>query len=264
MQSNLLDLITIDRRSTIEYDTQLKESIKALILDQTFYYNTALPSELELAKHLNIDKKVVVSTYQQLTDERYIKKDSAGVFKISFFELTNYFFDRNVTVYDAIISLNLKPSIKCITEKVIDLDEGTIIKMGFDVNQSHKYLYIYRIYMGDNQPIMVLENYLPLYIFKDIEKIFVGDEPLDDFLGKQYGINAKVSKRIMKSVNLPQEIANYLNVRKNAASIQSTNHIYDKFGRLIDYGRSHTITSYYFQALIKREEMQENYPEIFK
>lgn len=264
MQSNILDLITIDRRSTIEYDIQLKESIKALILDQTFYYNSALPSYNELADHLNIDKKIVLSTYNQLTEERYIKKDNAGTYKISFFELTNYFFDRNVTVYDAIIALNLKPSIKCIKEEVIELDKETVMKMGFDTTKSNKFLYIYRIYLGDNQPIMVLENYLPLYIFEDIDKIFVGDEPLDAFLGEHYGINAKISKRITKSVNLPQDIANHLNVRKNAASIQSTNQIFDKFGRLIDYGRSHTITSYYFQALIKREEMKEHYPDIFE
>ncbi len=43
MQSNLLEMITIDRRSTVDYDLQLKESIKALILDQSFYYHTVLP-----------------------------------------------------------------------------------------------------------------------------------------------------------------------------------------------------------------------------
>jgi len=257
MLSNLLEQITIDRRSRVEYKIQIKESIKSLILDQSFYYQTKLPNSLELANHLNLEESIIKSAYAELCVERYIQKDNDNDWIVSYFELTNYFFDRNVAVYDAIKALGLKPSIKCLEKKIVVLDKEVINKMGFDITQANKYFYINRIYLGDNQPIMLLENFLPLYIFPEISENFIGNEPLDAYISKNYGIKAEISKRIIKSVNLTADIAKILNERKNAASIQSTNKIYDKNQRLIDYGTSHTICSYYFQALISRDEMNQ-------
>jgi DNA-binding GntR family transcriptional regulator len=110
---------------------------------------------------------------------------------------------------------------------------------------------------------MLLENYLPLYIFPGISDKFVGNEPLDAYINEHYKIKANISNRIIKSVNLPTDIAKILNERKNAASIQSTNKIYDKENRLIDYGMSYTICSYYFQALITKKEMSDYFPDSF-
>lgn len=265
MQSNnLLDLITIDRRSTVDYDLQLKESIKALILDQSFYYHEDLPTPDKLAKHLNIDVSVVESTYSQLIVERYVKKRKTGNFQVSYFELTNYFFDRNTAVWDAIIALGLTPSIECLVKKIVKLSEEELLEKGFEPSKGNKFLFINRIYKGDNQPIMILENYLPLSVFPDINERLIGNEPLNNFLKTNYGIRAEISNRIIKSVNLTPRLAKLLNERKNAASIQSTNHIYDKYGRLIDFGQSHTISSYYFQALITKDEMKSYLPKAFK
>ena len=250
MLSNHIELLTIDRRSTIGYNIQIKENIKALILDRTLYYKTVLPDAKELATHLNIDEKFVVKAYKELTDERYIEQKKGNT-RVSYIELTTYFFERNTSIYDAVITLGLTPSIKCIEKRVLSLDKDTIERMGFDPEQENKYYYINRIYYGDKQPIIILENYLPLYIFKDIDKKFIGDEPLNNYIGENYGFKAHISKRITKAVNLKKEIAVLLNERVNAASLQSTNQVYDNHGRLIDFGQSHSISSYYFQALIK-------------
>jgi GntR family transcriptional regulator len=257
-------MITIDRRSTVDYDLQLKESIKALILDQSFYYHTVLPTSENLAKHLNISTEIVESTYTQLTAEGYLKIDDSGNYKVSFFELTRYFFYRNTAVFDAIKSLGLSPSIECLEKNVIKLKKNELISMGFNPENGNQFLHINRIYKGDNQPIMILENYLPISVFPDIFENFKGEEPLNAYLKSHYGIRAEVSNRIIKTVNLSAKLAKLLNERKNAASIQSTNHIYDKFGRLIDYGQSHSISSYYFQALIPKAEMKEYFPNAFK
>jgi DNA-binding GntR family transcriptional regulator len=263
MHTNLLELITIDRRSTVSFDVQVKVSIKQLILDQSFYYQTKMPSTLELAEFLNVEEALIKKAYNDLVLERYLKTDNQVDYSVSFFELTHYFFDRNTTVYDAIISLGLTPSIECVEKTVVELDRKTIEKIGFNPEYGNKYFYINRIYKGNNQPIMVLENYLPLYIFPDIDSNFKGDEPLNAYIDEHYNLIAKVSVRKTKSVNLTQELADFLKERKNAASIQSTNHIYDKYDRLIDFGRSHTVSSYYFQAFIPKEEMKKFFPEMF-
>ena len=44
---------------------------------------------------------------------------------------------------------------------------------------------------------------------------------------------------------------------------ESTNKVYDQHDRLIDYGQSHTTSSYYFQALVTREEMLSYYQKEF-
>ena len=92
-----------------------------------------------------------------------------------------------------------------------------------------------------------------------MDKKFTGTEPLNAYMDKEYNLKAKLSFRVTKAVNLSSKLASILGERKNAASIESTNKVYDQFDRLIDYGQSHTTSSYYFQALVTREEMLSYY-----
>jgi DNA-binding GntR family transcriptional regulator len=241
------ELITIDRRSKKPYDVQIKESIKALILDQTFYYQDLLPSPSELAQALHIDVVEVEAAYKHLVKENHIKKTELG-YEVSFLELTNYFFDRNTAIYDAIIALGLTPSIECVSRKIVELSKKEASLLGFVGAQ--KFLYINRIYKGNQRPLIILENYLPLHIFPDIDQRLKGDEPLNAFLYETYGLFAEESHRITKAVNLTSHIAKYLNEPVGAPSIASTNHVYDQHQRLIDFGRSYSISSYYFQSII--------------
>lgn len=259
MQSNKAELITIDRRSSVPINEQIKESIKANILDQTFYYQSRVPSPRELADSLKVDLSLVILAHNKLVEERYLKKVGPEKYLVAYYELTNYFFYRNVAIYDAIIALGMKPSIQCLEKKVVEIDENKIAEMGFESGET--FLYINRIYKGDDKPIIILENYLPLSIFKDMDKKFKGTEPLNAYIGKEYHIKAKLSHRITKAVNLSDELALLLGERKHAASIQSTNRVYDDKNRLIDFGCSHTTSSYYFQALITRDELVKYYQE---
>jgi GntR family transcriptional regulator len=253
MQYKDMSPIVIDRRSAVSIDEQIKESIKSLILDQTYYYQTVLPTSIDLSRHLNVEEKQVLSAYKKLLNERYIKLNEHKRYEVAYFELTNRFFYRNLTIYDAIIQMGMEPKIKCLEKKIVTLSETENISMGFD--KKEKLLYINRIYMGDEQPIIILENYLPLSIFPEIDQKLKGHEALNAFINQNYNLFAKVSKRITKAVNLNAKTAEILGERKNAASIQSTNHVYDQYGRLIDYGRSFSISSYYFQSSIEREEL---------
>lgn len=257
MRSDRFESISIDRRSAVSYDEQIKESIKALILDQTFYYQALLPSPQQLSKLLKVDVDFTEKAYKKLVKENYIEFSIPQGYIVSYFELTNYFFYRNIAIYDAIIALGLKPSIECINKKIVELNDLELQKMGF--NSGEKLLYINRIYKGNDKPIIILENYIPLSIFKDMDKNFQGIEPLNDYINKEYNLKAKLSFRVTKAVNLSSKLAGLLGERKNAASIESTNKVYDQYDRLIDYGQSHTTSSYYFQALVTREEMLDYY-----
>lgn len=262
MLSKLLEIITIDRRSNTPFEEQIKDRIKASILDQTIYYQTELPCIKEVAETLEIKESKVKKAYNSLEDEGFIRKHE-DKYSVIYFELSDYFFDRNTAIYDAIKTFGLEPSIQCLVREVVHLEDDKIIEMGFDPKECKDYFHIKRIYLGNDQPIMVLENHLPTNIFPDINESFVGNEPLNAFLRGHYGIQAEISERVTKAVNVDKEMAKLLNERVNAASIQSTNHIYDKFGRLIDYGRSHSARSYYFQLLVTKDDMKDGYPKIF-
>lgn len=257
MRSDRFESISIDRRSSVSYDEQIKESIKALILDQTFYYQALLPTPQQLAKLLHVETELTEKAYKKLVKENYIKYIDPKGYVVAYFELTNYFFYRNIAIYDAISALGLSPSIECIEKKVVQLTDAELQSMGFSTGE--KLFYINRIYKGNDKPIIILENYIPLSIFKDMDKKFTGNEPLNAYMDKEYNLKAKLSFRVTKAVNLSSKLASILGERKNAASIESTNKVYDQFDRLIDYGQSHTTSSYYFQALVTREEMLSYY-----
>lgn len=259
MQYNKVDTISIDRRSSVPINEQIKESIKANILDQTFYYQSQVPSPKQLAESLKVDISLVELAHDKLVEERFLKKVSSDVYLVAYYELTNYFFYRNVAIYDAIKALGMVPSIECLEKKVVTISEERSREMGFKPNET--FLYINRIYKGNDKAIIILENYLPLSIFDQMDKKFDGTEPLNAYISKEYGIKAKLSRRITKAVNLTDDLALLLGERKHSASIQSTNRVYDQENRLIDFGRSHTTSSYYFQALITRGELLKYYQE---
>jgi DNA-binding GntR family transcriptional regulator len=206
---------------------------------------------------LHIDVEFTEKAYKKLIKENYIKYLDQQGYTVAYFELTNYFFYRNIAIYDAISALGLTPSIECIEKKVVTLSDLELKHMGFDSNE--KLLYINRIYKGNDKPIIILANYIPLSIFLDMDKKFNGIEPLNAYMDKEYNIKAKLSFRVTKAVNLTSKLASLLGERKNAASIESTNKVYDQYNRLIDYGQSHTTSSYYFQALVTCEEMLNYY-----
>jgi DNA-binding GntR family transcriptional regulator len=262
MQNNIMHLFTIDRRSTVHYATQIKESIKGMILDRTLYYKTNLPTIEQLAQHLDITTRYVERAYHELDEEHYIKQED-GQFHVSYIELTDYFFERNTSIVDAVKALGLKPSITCLEKRVLELSDKERKNMGFDLEHENRYLYINRIYYGDQRPIIILENYIPLYIFPHLEDEFQGHEGLNNYIQEHYGFSAYISKRVTTIVNLPKDLASLLNERVNAASLRSTNHVYDKYGRLIDFGCSHSISSYYFQAITHQQEWH-TYKQQFK
>lgn len=252
MQNNATYTISIDRRSTVPFDDQIKENIKSMILDRTMYYQTKLPTISILADQLGIPDKTVAKAYQQLDQERYIKQ-TEGDYYVSYIELTTHFFERNTSIYDAIIDLGLTPSITCLEKAVVTLPEDTMHLMGFDPLNGNQFLYINRMYYGDKQPIIILQNYIPLYLFPAIDQKLQGHEALNNFIQEHYGFAAHMSRRVTKVVNLKKELAELLNERVNAASLQSTNQVYDAFHRLIDYGQSHSVSGYYFQAMTQKE-----------
>ena len=69
MRSDRFESISIDRRSSVSYDDQIKESIKALILDQTFYYQALLPTPQQLAKLLHVETELTEKAYKKLVKE---------------------------------------------------------------------------------------------------------------------------------------------------------------------------------------------------
>lgn len=105
MRSDRFESISIDRRSSVSYDDQIKESIKALILDQTFYYQALLPTPQQLAKLLHVETELTEKAYKKLVKENYIKYIDPKGYVVAYFELTNYFFYRNIAIYDAISAL---------------------------------------------------------------------------------------------------------------------------------------------------------------
>lgn len=259
MPYNKIELITIDRRSSIPFNEQIKESIKANILDQTFYYQSIIPSPKKLSEKLNVKLSLIILAYEKLVEESFLTKVKDDVYQVAYYELTNYFFYRNVAIYDAIKDLGMEPSIECIEKRIASISDAQKIEMGFDVGET--LLYINRIYKGDDKPIIILENYLPLSIFKDMDSKFNGTDPLNAYMEREYGIKAKLSHRLTKAVNLNSDLAAFLGERKHAACIQSTNRVYDQNNRLVDFGCSHTTSSYYFQALITRDELLKYYQE---
>jgi len=163
---------------------QLYKFIKNEIQVGNIRANSKLPSQRNLAKHLNISRNTVDAAYQQLIAEGYvISKERAGIYVV---ELEKDFFLKNNQIDNDILAASSNQELEDVKVKY-DFNYGDINLKDFpykiwrklslqSLNEEHGYLYLY----GDLQGESELRNSISQHLYQargvscSAEQIIVG------------------------------------------------------------------------------------------
>jgi len=248
--------IRIDRRSSLPIYLQLSNAIKSLIVDRVFHYQEPLPAIDDVATLFELETSVVKKSYQQLVSDNYVILNE-GIYKAYQYDLTTNFITELIKLYDAIQMMGLTPSMKTFIQTIIKVDQKFHEKSHFKKGES--LLYMRRVYYGNETPLIVLDTYIPLELFPNIETILTDEKPIYDVFAHDYHRFVSQSKRLLAVVNLPKDLASIFNVRTGTAGYFVTSVTTDQNHKQVDYTEGWSSNNYVFQIEVNLQEVKSSY-----
>jgi len=207
--------ISINKFSSAPLYSQLKDSIKRAIAEEILQPNDKIPTEEELCTAFNISRPVIRQAYSELISEGIIARYKGKGTFVKDKEIRSNFFSDLSNFNSEMIRAGLAPSTKVLIKEKITFDKKIYELLKLDPSQS--VLHLKRLRYGDKIPLVIVDTYLPLNIFPDIEKIDLENESLYDVFEKHYKIYVSFAHRVVDAQIIDDASAKLLEVAKNTA-----------------------------------------------
>lgn len=234
--------MNLDRNSTTSLFTQIEADIKNNIENGTYKFGDKLPTENELMELYNVSRITIRRAIEDLTKEGIIiKKQGKGTFvkekkiqrKIS----------HTISFTQSCLQSNLSSNSYVTAREILNTSELTFEEK--NIFNDDKVLYIQRIRMANDVPIICENNYYPYSRFS-----FLLNEPLNEslfhLLETKYDIkvgNPKNSYIDLTTAGVDQ--ANILKVTSGEPLFLLSTEIYDTENKLIHLGKQYIVGSRY-------------------
>lgn len=222
--------IQIDRRSNLAYDIQIANQIRNKIMLHKF--DKSLLNPKNLMALLDIDEKTIIKGLDRLVQSEVLAYDqNSDRYFVNYKEYTVIKGNKAISYLDLMRNLKQRPKIKTINcEEVIcdqKLSNQTLLETG---TKLYKQL---RLYYGDDYPRYYTKTY---FTKKFIEQNNIS---IDDLAHQSYVqlLNehhmAYQTKRMIKSIYLPDDVNKLLNQPMKTAGLSSRETHYDQDGNII-------------------------------
>lgn len=230
------------RNSTTSLFTQIEADIKNSIENGIYKFGDKLPTENELIEHYNVSRITIRRAIDDLTKEGIlVKKQGKGTFvkekkiqrKIS----------HTLSFTQSCLQSNLTPNSYTTVREVLNTCDLPFEEK--DIFQEDQVLYIQRIRIANDVPIMCENNYFPYSRFS-----FLQTEPLNEslfqLLENKYQIQIGEAKNSYIDVTTAGiEQANLLKVTTGEPMFLLSTELYDNKNQLIHLGKQYIVGSRY-------------------
>ena len=226
---------TVDRRSKTPLDIQVTRLIRTAIFSDA--YGNRLPDRFELMESFDIDDATLDKVLERLTKSRLIAPEPDGHYGINLFKSTILMDKRVISLEEHITRIGRKFSSKDVLMKTLDADD-TLVQHGFKKNE--KVVYFRRVYFADDVPVSLMDVYLPLALYPDLQSVLPQYNGFYRMISEYYGFKIGVSHRIYSARTLTKEMAELLNYAPGSACFHSAIETHAKTGELLEYSLQYT------------------------
>lgn len=224
----------IDRENHQKLYIQLLEIVRKKIESGEWPVGSQIPTEEELCKMFSVSRATVRSAILELVRQGYLKRQqgkgtfifknivSAGLpMLISFREL----------MFEEGLAFTTNVLARTVMMPVDDLDAK------LDIPPDKHIIYIKRLHLIDNEPILLQESYIPYHICPLLLEDDIEHNSLFDIFEKNYGIKITKIKNHIEITYVNLNESRLLNLSEGSASILLTQYFYSG-DTLIMYSRS--------------------------
>lgn len=223
----------IDRQSRMPLYFQLEELIKKLISNGTLKPGDMIPTEWELVDYFKLSRATVRQAMTDLVNENLLyRRKGIGTF-VSKPKIDLQYMATMVSYNDQILSMGLTPSTKVLQFEVIMAGDFLAGEMG--LMGEKKAIKLVRLRFADDEPIAVVESYLPYDLCGFVLDVDMEKNSLYQTLARQRDTTVVVVKRVVEAKLISREDSRLLNVDKGFPVQSFLNKAYNENGRILEY-----------------------------
>ncbi|MFA4920154.1 MAG: GntR family transcriptional regulator [Thermodesulfovibrionales bacterium] len=212
-------MILIDRGSHQKLYRQLLEIIKGKIESGEWSVGSQIPTEEELCKTYDVSKATVRSAILELVRQGYLmRQQGKGTFinKSTVSEGIAMQTSLKELMFEDEFSFKTKVIAHTVMMPIDDLD------IRLDISPDKHVIYIKRLYLIEDEAILVQETYIPYHVCPLLLEDNIEDNSLFDIVEKKYGIKITKAKNYIDItfLNLNESVLLGLNEGATALLLQ--------------------------------------------
>lgn len=224
----------IDRENHQKLYLQLYEIIKKKIESSEWPIGSQIPTEEEICKMFSVSRATVRTAVLELVRQGYLKRQQGKgtfIYRNTVSEgltmLTNF----RELLFEEGLNFSTKVLVRTVMMPVDDLD----IKL--DIPKDRHIIYLKRLYLIDNEPVLLRETYIPYHICPLLLEEDIENNPLFDLCEKKYGIKITKVKNYLEITFLNADEARLIGLPEGSPTILLNQYFYAS-KTLIMYTRS--------------------------
>lgn len=205
----------IKKNDPIPLHYQVAESIRRAIDSGVLKENDPLPTESQLCEAYEISRTVVRQAYSNLINEGLIERYKRKGTFVSSSGIKGSFFKEISNFENEMKRSGLTASTKVLNLEIITDHTRAFKKLQLESGQAC--LHLTRLRFGDDLPIVLVETFIPVSLFPEIQNHDFVHASLYDVFENEYNCFIKKVERSIQARIIDDAAANLLNVRLNTA-----------------------------------------------
>lgn len=223
----------IDKQSRLPLYFQLEELIKKAITTGELKPGDMIPTEWEIIDYFKLSRTTVRQALSDLVNENLLyRKKGIGTF-VSKPKIDLQYMGNMVSYNEQISSMGLTPSTKVLKFEVIAADEFLAREMG--LSNGDKVIELVRLRFADEEPIAVVQSYLPYDLCNYILDVDMENNSLYQILSSQKNTTVVLVERVVEAKIVSREDGKLLNVEKGFPVQSFLNKAFNEEGRVLEY-----------------------------
>lgn len=213
-------------------DIIVASEMRNLIEKGVFKASEKLPSERELCELFNCSRTMLRKSLNTLEKEGWIETiDKKGHFvSMPRYQLKLNAFQSNSSILN---SYNVTAQKKLIEFSMMSANVDIALKL--DVPLGTDVIFIKRLRIVDNKPVMIESSYILKELCPDLKEEYVIDYSFYEVLAERYGVNVDRSKQTITVEKATKEEARLLDIDENTHIINKKEFVYSDINQLIEY-----------------------------
>ena len=223
----------IDKQSRMPLYYQLEELIKKAISSGELKAGDMIPTEWELVDYFELSRTTVRQAMTDLVNENLLYRKKGIATFVSKPKIDLQYRGTMVSYNDQILSMGLTPSTKVLEFETMTADNFLASEM--ELKEDKRIIKLVRLRFADDEPIAVVESYLPYDLCHFILDADLEKNSLYQTLACQAETTVVMVKRVVEAKLIGREDSKLLNVEKGFPVQSFLNKAYNDGGRILEY-----------------------------
>lgn len=222
----------IDKNNGIPVYKQIETILWTDINRGTLSAGTKLPSEEELAQRFGVSRGTVRQTLSELATKGIIKRiHGAGTFVCEPKKEYRIEDDHFISFLEGMESGGVPVETIVQATEVVKAT-GSLAEV---FAQNLPLFKVYRTRISEDRTVMLLNDFIPMDIFSDVDSLYKKETCIYDFIEKTYAIPVSKVKRIFQAIPASKSVAKELDIKAGTPIFHVIQQALDSFGRSIVY-----------------------------